>query len=56
MLKITKNRKRMSEKESPERKSISYSQNFLKSPELVRSLLEKSSLEPNDIVYEIYQY
>lgn len=45
--------KRMSEKECPERKSIFYSQNFLKKPELVRHLLEKSSIGPKDIVYEV---
>ncbi len=45
--------KRMSEKEYPERKSILYSQNFLKKPELVQHLLEKSSIDPKDIVYEV---
>lgn len=41
------------EKEQPERKSIIYSQNFLKSPELVANLLDESSISPSDIVYEI---
>lgn len=41
------------ETETPERKSVIYSQNFLKSPELVRTLLDKSSIGTNDIVYEI---
>lgn len=36
-----------------ERKSVIYSQNFLRSPELVANLLDKSSIGPNDIVYEI---
>jgi 23S rRNA (adenine-N6)-dimethyltransferase len=33
--------------------SIKYSQNFLKSSNLVKSLIEKSSIKPDDIVYEI---
>jgi len=48
-----KKQKKFMEKEHPERKSITYSQNFLRKPELVRYLLEKSSIGPNDIVYEI---
>jgi len=55
MPKLIKNSKQksMPEKEYPERKSIIYSQNFLKSPELVHHLLENTSINSNDIVYEI---
>ena len=35
------------------RQSVCYSQNFLKDPELVASLLDRSSLEREDVVYEI---
>jgi len=50
---MVKNKRDMFEKEYSERKSILYSQNFLKKPELVQHLLEKSSIGPNDTVYEI---
>lgn len=33
--------------------SVCYSQNFLKDPDLVALLLDRSSLEPEDVVYEI---
>ncbi len=36
-----------------ERRSILYSQNFLKSPSLVDQLLNKSDIRANDTVYEI---
>ena len=35
------------------RKSILYSQNFIKNPRLVAQLLDKSSIGPSDLVYEI---
>jgi len=35
------------------RNRIKYSQNFLRNSELVRSLVNKSSISPNDTVYEI---
>ncbi len=35
------------------RQSVCYSQNFLKDPDLVASLLDRSSLEREDVVYEI---
>ena len=35
------------------RHSLCYSQNFLKDPDLVALLLDQSSLEPQDVVYEI---
>ncbi len=35
------------------RHSVCYSQNFLKDPDLVSSLLDQSSLEQKDVVYEI---
>lgn len=41
------------EREWVERKSVIYSQNFLRSPKLVASLIEKSSINPDDLVYEI---
>jgi len=50
---VNKTKKRMFEKECQERNSIIYSQNFLKESELVQHLLEKSSISPNDTVYEI---
>ena len=38
---------------SPLHRSVLYSQNFLKDPRLVASLLDRVSLERNDTVYEI---
>lgn len=38
---------------STERRSVFYSQNFLKSPPLVDQLLDKSDINADDIVYEI---
>lgn len=35
------------------RQNVFYSQNFLKDPDLVALLLDRSSLEPQDVVYEI---
>jgi len=44
---IVKIKNCISEKERQERNIIIYSQNFLKKPELVQHLLEKSLLENN---------
>lgn len=37
----------------PQRRSVRYAQNFLRSPQLVEYLLNGSSIAPDDLVYEI---